>query len=461
MQWELRKMNEQIFREYDIRGVVDRDLTDETVSVLGRSIGTFLRSNNASRVSIGRDSRESSPRFRDLVARGLTESGCDVVDIGMVPTPVLYYSLFNMPVDGGVMITGSHNPADNNGFKVCLDKTSIFGEQIAEIKEIARAKKFASGAGVINEHDIVPAYREYVLSNIRLGSRRLKVVVDAGNGMGGFVGAPLYRDLGCEVVELFCDPDSRFPNHHPDPTVLENMRFAVEAVKQHRADLAIAYDGDADRIGVVDEAGRVIWGDQLMVIFSREILKKHPGAAFIGEVKCSQTLFDDIAEHGGKPIMWKVGHSLIKAKLKETGAALAGEMSGHIFFADRYFGYDDAVYAGARLLEILSSTEAPLSSLLSGLPPTVTTPEIRLECPDERKFDIVRALTEDFKKTHKVIDIDGARILFEDGWGLVRASNTQPVLVLRFEARTEHRLKEIRAEVETRLNRIIELNRAR
>jgi phosphomannomutase/phosphoglucomutase len=276
-------------------------------------------------------------------------------------------------------------------------------------------------------------------------------VVDAGNGMGGFIGAPLYRDLGCEVIELFSEPDSRFPNHHPDPTVIENMRFAIAAVREHKADLAIAYDGDADRIGVVDQTGRVLWGDQLMIIFSRSILKELPGATFIGEVKCSQTLFDDIRRNGGNPIMWKVGHSLIKAKMKETGAAMAGEMSGHLFFADRYFGYDDAIYAGARLIEILSNTSGSVSSLLEGVPQMFNTPEIRVECPDDKKFDLVGRLTEEFKKTNEVIDIDGARILFEHGWGLVRASNTQAVLVMRFEADSEKHLEEISKEVHSRL----------
>jgi phosphomannomutase/phosphoglucomutase len=274
--------------------------------------------------------------------------------------------------------------------------------------------------------------------------------------MGGFIGAPLYRDLGCDVVELFCEPDSRFPNHHPDPTVEENNRFAVAAVREHKADLAIAFDGDADRIGVVDEQGRIIWGDQLMVIFAREILKTRPGATVIGEVKCSQALFDDIRKHGGNAIMSKVGHSLIKSAMKKSNAALAGEMSGHIFFADRYFGYDDAIYAGARLIEILSATDRPLSALLEGLPPTVYTPEIRLECPDDKKFEVVRKLTEEFKKTNEVIDIDGARIVFDRGWGLVRASNTQPVVVLRFEADSQKNLNSIRDEVEGVLKRLIE-----
>jgi phosphomannomutase/phosphoglucomutase len=449
-------MNEHIFREYDIRGVVDKDLTDETVYTVARATGTFFKANGATRVSIGRDARESSPRFRDIMIRGLTESGCDVLDIGMVPTPVLYFSLFSEDVEAGVMITGSHNPADNNGFKICLGKSTIFGDQINEIKQVARSRNFATGEGKAEERDVIPDYRDYIKSHIELGSRRVKVVVDAGNGMGGFIGAPLYREMGCDVLELFCEPDSRFPNHHPDPTVMENMRFAVEAVAEHKAALAIAYDGDADRIGVVDDTGRVIWGDQLMIIFAREILRRLPGSTFIAEVKCSQVMFDDIRRHGGNAIMWKVGHSLIKAKMKETHAAMAGEMSGHLFFADSYFGFDDAIYAGARLLEILTNTDAPLSSLLADLPDMVVTPEIRLDCPDDKKFDVVRTLTEEFKQTHEVIDIDGARILFDHGWGLVRASNTQPVIVMRFEADTEAHLRDIQQYVERKVEALVQ-----
>jgi phosphomannomutase/phosphoglucomutase len=449
-------MNEHIFREYDIRGIVGLDLTDETVYQLGLAIGTFFREYGAARVSLGWDARESSPFFCNLITRGLNETGCDVVDIGMVPTPVLYYSLFTQGVDAGVMITGSHNPSDYNGFKVCLGKSTIFGDQISRIKQHALEGTFSSGSGTSEKREILDQYANHIYSSIKPGPRPLKVVVDAGNGMGGVVAGAIYRRLGCDVVELFCEPDSSFPNHHPDPTVLENMRFAIDAVKEHNADLAIAFDGDADRIGVVDENGTVIWGDQLMIIFSRAILKEQPGANFIAEVKCSQTLFDDIRRHGGNAIMWRVGHSLIKAKMKQEGAALAGEMSGHVFFADRYFGYDDALYAGARLIEILSNTDQPLSSLLADLPATFNTPEIRLDCPDEKKFDVVSEFTHEFKKKYEVIDIDGARVLFDHGWGLVRASNTQPVLVLRFEADSPEHLAEIRQTVESSLNRLIE-----
>ncbi|HEY6330216.1 MAG TPA: phosphomannomutase/phosphoglucomutase [Blastocatellia bacterium] len=449
-------MNQHIFREYDIRGVVGTDLSDAVVSDVALGIGAFMRGRGVTRISIGRDARESSPRFRDILIEGLNQSGCDVLDAGMVPTPLLYYTLFTQPVGGGVMITGSHNPADNNGFKICYDKSTVFGEHITEIRDIIASRKFNEpGSGKVDEVDVIPEYLDYVFSNVKLGARKLKVVVDSGNGMGGIVAVPLYRRMGCEVVELFTDPDSRFPNHHPDPTVVENMRSVAQTVIETGADFGIAFDGDADRIGVVDERGRIIWGDRLMIIYARSILKYHPGATFIAEVKCSDTLFQEIREKGGNPIMWRVGHSPIKAKMKESGALLAGEMSGHQFFADQYFGYDDAIYAGARLLEIISKTDGPVSSLLDGLPETVFTPEIRVDCSDDKKFEVVTALTEEFKKTHPVIDIDGARIVFDGGWGLVRASNTQPVLVLRFEARNQDLLDRIRSEVEGKLAGVI------
>ena len=448
-------MNANIFREYDIRGIVGPDLTFETVAALGRAIGTFFRRNGAQRIAIGYDARESSPRFRDLLVEGFKQTGCDAVLIGRVPTPVLYHTVFTRAVDGGVMITGSHNPADHNGFKICLGKSTLFGSQIQEIREIAVSGAFASGAGTSEELEVLADYETDILSKINLGSRRLKVVVDGGNGMGGVTGVPVYERLGCELIKLFTEPDSRFPNHHPDPTVTENLQDAIRAVKETGADLAIAFDGDGDRIGVVDENGRIIWGDELMVLLSREILREKPNSTIIAEVKCSQNLFDDIARNGGTPLMWKAGHSLIKAKMKETGAALAGEMSGHIFFADRFYGFDDATYAGARVLEILSKTDKTLSQLLIDLPETFSTPEIRVDCSDEGKFEIVRRIADEFSKTNEVITIDGARILFANGWGLVRASNTQAILVLRFEADSEENLREIREKIEASVQHFI------
>lgn len=448
-------MNENIFREYDIRGIVGEHLTGDTVYTLGKAIGTFYRQNNAKRIAIGFDARESSPGFCETFARAFNETGCDAVLIGMVPTPVLYYTTFAKPVDGGVMITGSHNPPDHNGFKICLGRSTLFGSQIQEIKQIALSGSFAEGEGIRENMDVLEDYMADVLGRITMGSRKLKAVVDAGNGMGGVTAVPIYRKLGIHMVELFTEPDSSFPNHHPDPTVTENLDDTIRAVRESGADIGIAFDGDGDRIGVVDETGSIIWGDELMVLLSRSVLAERPGSPIIAEVKCSQNLFNDIENHGGVPVMWKAGHSLIKAKMKETGAALAGEMSGHIFFADRYYGFDDAAYAGARVLEILSKTDKKLSELLSDLPQSFSTPELRVDCPDERKFDIVARVAEEFSRTNEVITIDGARILFDGGWGLVRASNTQAILVLRFEADSPESLDRIRNIVEGRVSELI------
>ena len=448
-------MNENIFREYDIRGIVGEQLTDETVALLGRAIGTFFANNGARRVALGFDARESSPRFCDMLTQGFNNCGIDVIQIGMVPTPVLYHAVFTKPVDGGVMITGSHNPPDHNGFKICLGKQTLFGPQIQEIKQIAFAGKFAEVTGTIEQLSVLDDYISDITSGIKMGPRKLKAVVDAGNGMGGVTGVPVFEKLGVDLVKLYTEPDSRFPNHHPDPTVEENLVDTIEAVTAYDADIGIAFDGDGDRIGVIDETGRIIWGDELMVLFSRSILTEKPGSTIIAEVKCSQRLFDDIESHGGTAVMWKAGHSLIKAKMKETHAALAGEMSGHIFFADRFYGFDDATYAGARVLEILSNTNKKLSELLADLPPTFSTPELRVPCSDETKFDVVKQIADEFSETNKVVTIDGARIIFDHGWGLVRASNTQAILVLRFEADSAESLAEIRNVVENRVDSLI------
>ncbi len=448
-------MNTNIFREYDIRGIVGEHLTDETVATLGRAIGTFFRRNGAKRIAVGYDARVSSPGFCELLTAGFNSSGCDVVLIGRVPTPVLYHTVFTRNTDGGVMITGSHNPPDHNGFKICLGKQTLFGSQIQEIKHIALAADFENGTGSVESIDVLAEYRDDICSKISLGNRRIKAVVDGGNGMGGVTAVPIYERLGIELVKLFTEPDSNFPNHHPDPTVTENLQDTIAAVRDSNADIGIAFDGDGDRIGIVDENGRIIWGDELMVLLSREVLKTNPGATIIAEVKCSQNLFDDIAARGGNPIMGKAGHSIIKAKMKETGAALAGEMSGHIFFADRFYGFDDATYAGARVLEILSKSDLRLSELLADLPETFSTPELRVDCSDETKFDVVARIAEEFKQTNEVITTDGARIIFEHGWGLVRASNTQAILVLRFEADSEKELGRIRSIVEGRVSEAV------
>jgi phosphomannomutase/phosphoglucomutase len=449
-------VNPYMFREYDIRGIADEDFSDDVVYFLGKTLGTYFLRNNVKKITLGRDCRLSSPRIHKGLSRGVLDTGCNIVDLGIIPSPLLYFSLFQLDMNGGLMITGSHNPPDNNGLKVCLGKGTIHGSEIQSVRRMLEKGEFEKGRGELEQSSVIESYLAKSASFLRMGNRKCNVIVDSGNGTGGVVAGPLYRKLGAEVTELFCEMDGSFPNHHPDPTVPANLEALISRVKEQRADLGIAFDGDSDRIGVVDEEGKIIWGDQLMILFSRAILEEKKGATFIAEVKCSQTLFDDIEKHGGNAIMWKVGHSLIKAKLKEENAELAGEMSGHIFFADRYYGYDDAIYAGARLLEILSHTGKKLSSLLSDVPAVVATPEIRTACSDEIKFSVVEKLVEEFKKEYKVIDVDGARILFDGGWGLVRASNTQPVLVLRFEALDEKTLKEIRKIVEDRLALIVE-----
>ena len=419
------------------------ELNRETVHLLGLAIGTYYHDKGARRISVGHDCRLSSPSLSVGLINGLIESGMEVVDVGMSPTPLLYFSLHELNTDGGVQITGSHNPPEFNGLKVCLGRSTIHGEEIQKIRKIIESGDFSRGRGSLTEARITGAYLQYMRENIRPGKVKRKVVLDAGNGAGGPIACEAYKQMGFEVVPLFCEPDGRFPNHHPDPTIPEYLESLIARVGETSSDLGIAFDGDADRIGVVDHQGRIIWGDQLMILFSRDLLERHPGASIIGEVKCSQVLYDDIERHGGKAIMWKAGHSLIKSKMKEENALLGGEMSGHLFFAERYFGFDDAIYAGARLLEILSQSEKTLSAHLADVPAMVNTPEIRMDCPDHKKFQVVADLAKEFKKDYKVIDVDGARVLFDGGWGLVRASNTQPVLVLRFEAGDEKKLREI------------------
>jgi phosphomannomutase/phosphoglucomutase len=449
------EINPKIFREYDIRGIVGQDLDAETVGVLGRAMGTYFAVRGKTDVAMGRDCRLSSPAFARALSGGLLSTGCDVTDIGVVPTPLLYYSVFAKKKQAGVMITGSHNPPEHNGFKMMAGEETLYGQEIQEILGIVRGGRFASGAGTAGTLDVIPEYRDDVAGRVSL-RRKLRVVVDAGNGTGGHVAVPLFERMGCEVVPLFCDMDGRFPNHHPDPTLPEAMEALRSKVRETGADLGIGYDGDADRLGVVDDQGRLIWGDQLMIVFARDILPAQPGAAVISEVKASKLLYEEIARLGGRPIMWRTGHSLIKKKIKEEKAVLAGEMSGHIFFADRWFGFDDAVYASARLLEILSRSKRPLSAMLADLRKTFATPEIRIYASDEVKFKIVDEVRRVLAAKHEVIDIDGVRTVFPTGWGLVRASNTQAVIVLRFEADTEEALAAIQGEVRGVLERAIE-----
>jgi len=447
-------INPKIFREYDIRGVAGQDLDEAAVEVLGRAMGTFFLGRGQGDVAVGRDVRLSSPGFAGALVRGLLSTGCDVADIGVVPTPLLYFSVFHRKMPAGVMVTGSHNPPEHNGFKMMSGEETLYGKTIQALYEIVRKGVFPRGQGRARTLDIVPEYQDYVAGNVRL-ARPVKLVIDAGNGTGGVVAAPLFEKLGAGVTALFCEPDGRFPNHHPDPTLPEAMDKLVAEVKATGAELGIAYDGDADRIGVVDDAGRIIWGDQLLILFARDILPGRPGAAVISEVKASKVLYDEIARLGGRPIMWRTGHSLIKKKIKEENAPLAGEMSGHIFFNDRWFGFDDAIYASARLVEILSRSKDRLSATMDGLPKTYSTPEIRIYASDEVKFKIVDEVRRELASRLPVIDIDGVRAIYPGGWGLVRASNTQAVIVLRFEADTEAELAAIQADIRGVLQRTI------
>ena len=436
-----------IFREYDIRGVADSELPDDGVKSLGQAFGTYLIRHHSPKVNLARDCRLSSDRLHDALLAGLLAAGCQVTDLGIVPTPLLYYSVFHLHADAGVMITGSHNPADYNGFKVMHGKSTIHGEEIQKIRQLIEAADFETGTGSLDTFDIATPYVDEIAAQFKL-PRRVKVVSDAGNGTAGPVFRRILEKLNCDSTELFFEMDGRFPNHHPDPTQPENLQHLVAAVLVHKADVGLAFDGDSDRLGAVDEQGTILYGDQLMIIYGREILSRKPGATIIGEVKSSQNMYDDLRLNGGNAIMWKTGHSLIKAKMQETNAELAGEMSGHMFFADRYYGFDDALYAACRLLEIVANSGTPLSSQLSELPSTFATPEIRVDCPDASKFAIVSRVREAFQRDYDVIAIDGARINFGRGWGLVRASNTQPVLVLRFEAQSLELLAEYRKLVE-------------
>ena len=443
-------MNPQIFREYDIRGVVDRDLTDDVVEKLGRGLGTMVKREGGTTVVVGRDARLSGQRFRDAFVSGVTRTGIHVYDVGIVPTPVVYYAANSLPVDGLAVITGSHNPSEYNGFKMGVGKTTFYGETIQALRNLIEKGDFESGrAGTVTPFDAVTPYLHFVNTSVKPAGRRLKVVVDAGNGVGGIVALPMLEKLGYDVVPLFCEPDGRFPNHHAAPTVAKNLELCIAEVKKQGADLGIAFDGDADRIGVIDEKGEIIWGDRLMIILSRAVLKEVPGAPIVGEVKCSFTLYDDIRAHGGQAIMWKTGHSLIKAKMKESHAMLAGEMSGHIFYKHRFFGFDDAPYTAARLLELLSHQKAPLSSMLADVPVTYSTPELRVDTVEEKKFALVKRCTELLRqKGLSLIEVDGVRVTWPDGWGLIRASNTTPLLVVRYEAKTKERLAEIQALID-------------
>jgi phosphomannomutase/phosphoglucomutase len=444
-------LNPAIFREYDIRGVADTELQSADIADLGRALGTLLQRRSGSRrISLGRDCRLSSPRLHDALLEGLLDSGCEITDVGVVPTPLLYYSAVHLKTGGAIMITGSHNPAEFNGFKSVCGSGTIHGDDIQAVRKLIDARDFEQGRGSHSTIDIVTPYVDEISSQFKF-DRRIKVVVDAGNGTGGPAMHRILERLNCDAQELFFEMDGHFPNHHPDPTVPENLTQLVDAVKAGKADLGIAFDGDADRVGAVDENGEVIYGDMLLLICAREILTRKPKATIIGEVKCSQVLYDELGRLGGDAIMYKTGHSLIKAKMKEVHAELAGEMSGHMFFADRYHGYDDALYAACRLMEIVAKSGKPISAQLAGLPKMVSTPEIRIDCPDATKFQVVERVKEHFRGRRPIIEVDGVRVVFENGWGLLRASNTQPVLVMRFEAGNQELLTAYRSEVESAL----------
>ena len=445
-------VNPQIFREYDIRGVVGKDLTSKSVTSIGKAIGTYIRREGGKTMILGRDARSSSVEFGNILSQALNSTGCDVIDVGMVPTPVSYFSLHHFNADGGVMITGSHNPPEFNGFKISQGIHSLYGEKVQELMGLVTAHDFETGTGITRQQPVLEDYMEKICSILEI-PKNIKVVVDGGNGCFGIVGPDLLRKLGQTPIELFSEPDGTFPNHHPDPTVAENLVDLIEKVRSENAELGIGFDGDADRIGVVDEKGNILWGDQLLTIFARDILSRNPGATIVGEVKCSRNLYKDIEKHGGIPVMAAAGHSLIKNKMRETGALLAGEMSGHICFADNYYGFDDAIFAACRILKIVAESSQKVSEMLADLPKTAYTPEIRIDCPDDKKFEIVHELTEIFREQYEVIDIDGVRINFDDGWALIRASNTQPVLVLRLEAATRERLKELASVIKKQMDK--------
>lgn len=444
-----------IFREYDIRGNAGEELTSENVRAIAHAYGTFLVNQGVGKITVGGDIRPSTTRIREDVVEGITNAGIDVIDIGTVTTPMLYWSLFHFDTGGGVMITGSHNPPEFNGLKLAFGKTTLYGDQIRNIHRMIGEGEFleSSKKGGVSREDISGAYIDMLVSKTRLGRRKLKVVTDSGNATAGpFINDYLER-IGCDVIPLYAEPDSRFPNHHPDPTKRENLEDLIERVRRENADVGLGFDGDADRIGAVDDKGNVVWGDILMVLYWREILPSNPGAKAIVEVKSSQSLVDEIGRLGGEVVWWKSGHSLIKAKMKELGSLFSGEVSGHMFFADEYYGFDDSFYAAGRLLRILSNDDRSLSEILADVPKYYSTAETRVPCSDETKFDVIERIKRDAMKDFDAITVDGVRILYPRGWGLVRASNTQPVLVARAEGKTPEDLETYAADLKQRMRR--------
>ena len=432
-----------IFKAYDVRGIVGKTLTTAIVNKIGRAIGSESRSRNVSKVVVARDGRHSGPELVKALSAGLTAAGCDVIDIGMVPTPVLYFATFRLDTGTGVMVTGSHNPPEYNGLKMVIAGETLSGDAIQGLYQRCLNQDYTTGAGVITQQDLTEDYLTRIISDIKL-DRPLRLCIDCGNGVAGKIAPELFTRLGCEVKPLYCEVDGDFPNHHPDPSRPENLQDLIKEMDSGQYDLGLAFDGDGDRLGIVTPAGQIIWPDRQMILFARDILARNPGAQIIYDVKCSRVLDQAINEAGGKPLMWKTGHSLIKAKLKETGALLAGEMSGHIFFKERWYGFDDALYTGARLLEILSKDNRSVDEIFNAIPNTINTPELHIKVAEGENHELVKKLVAaaDFPDA-KVTTIDGLRVDFDDGWGLVRASNTTPVLVLRFEAQSEEGLKRI------------------
>ncbi len=448
---EPHRFHPGILREYDIRGIVGRTLHPADARALGRAFGTRVREEGGRRVCLGRDGRLSSPELAAALAAGLAETGVEVLDVGLGPTPMLYFAVHHLDADGGIQVTGSHNPPDYNGFKMMLGRRPLFGADIRALGDLAAEGRFVRGRGRVERVDVGEAYVARLLADYR-AARGLGVVWDAGNGATGPVLERLVARLPGEHRLLFTEVDGRFPNHHPDPTVPGNLEALRAAVREGGFDLGIAFDGDGDRIGVVDRRGRIVWGDQLLVVLAEDVLRRHPGAPIIADVKASQVLFDEIARMGGRPVMWKTGHSLIKTRMAELGAPLAGEMSGHIFYADGFYGHDDALYVAVRLLDLLAREGMDLAARIDRLPPVVNTPETRFDCPDERKFAVVEELAARLAAEGAEVDrTDGVRVRTADGWWLLRASNTQPVLVARAEARDAAGLARLKGEIRRRL----------
>ena len=449
----MTNINKNIFREYDIRGIADSDLNDDAVKLIGKAYASWLIRNDVTgSVTIGGDARLSTPRIKAAMAEGIMSTGLNVIDVGLVTTPMLYWSLIHFGLEGGVMITGSHNPSDMNGVKMCYGHGTLWGEEVKLIYKIAEAGNFETGQGKLSHAKIDDEYLKMLVSHFILPfNKQFKVVTDSGNGAAGLTAKKYFEMLGCEVISLFDEPDGHFPNHHPDPQKRENLQALIERVLAGKADVGIAFDGDADRIGVVDDKGQVIAGDRLMSLYWADILQEHQGASVLVEPKCSMVLPETAEKFGGKPYFWKSGHSVIKAKMRETGALFAGEYSGHMFFADEFFGHDDAFYSAGRLLRIMSDRNDLLSRLMMSFPAYPSTEEIRIPCSDDVKFQIVERITEKAKTEHKVSDLDGARIIYPDGWGLIRGSNTQPVIVVRCEGRNREALEAIMHDIKARV----------